>query len=312
MASSNLIALSNHIGILAVHRFIHVDGRHVILVPNEPAVFGIKPGGNRYPVYLRRCAVHRVMVLKLDALPSELEQHGRVGFGNKIGPHPIPDQHHDMFGIAGGKRERSGIQNQQQDRAQDYSAHNVSMTWMESPTWIFPGRMISASMPWRLFSINPRRPLQIASICPQGILASYRYRTASPIFICRPSSAMRSMAVVSIFARTAPGGMLCSPREDACEAICSRSMRLTWRRLGFPVVWLRRPKYRGSLRMPLPTTNSTDCTMERGAPERAGCKCNEATWPGRAGQGTGFMGCIIQSCPLYRKRLLRETAIKAA
>jgi hypothetical protein len=50
------------------------------------------------------------------------------------------------------------------------------------------------------------------------------------------------MPEVSMFERTTPGGMLSSPSTAACSEICSRSMTLNCRRLGWPVERLARAK----------------------------------------------------------------------
>src|ERR1043166_2872602 len=87
------------------------------------------------------------------------------------------------------------------------------------------------------------------------------------------------MPIVSMFDRTAPGGIDCSLSVTACSLICSRSIKLTCRLPGCPVRWLIAANLRGLPRIPLCATTSICSTARKGSPAFSGCKCNEATRP---------------------------------
>jgi len=96
------IALADGLQIIDPHRFQTIDGRAILLVRHHAARSRVNAGGQGGSIDLGRADKDRVMILKKHPLPGESIERGRVLLGNEIGPHAIPDHHHDLPGVGGG------------------------------------------------------------------------------------------------------------------------------------------------------------------------------------------------------------------
>src|SRR5439155_26440150 len=93
--------------------------RAVFLVGHDAAMGRISAGGNGRAVDFGGAREHRMMISKKNALSSQLMKRGRVLLRDEVGPHSVPDDHHDVLrltGAQGGGGEESVEENAKDNR----------------------------------------------------------------------------------------------------------------------------------------------------------------------------------------------------
>ena len=90
------VALAHRVEVLGMKGLERVNLGPEFLVAHHTVMRRVIAGGNRRAVHLRDAGINRVVILEPDAVMREFEQRRRIGFGDKIRPHPVPNHQHDM------------------------------------------------------------------------------------------------------------------------------------------------------------------------------------------------------------------------
>ena len=99
-----LVTLSHRGGIFARDRVPGIDLGTIFPISEQAAALRINSRCDGRAVYVRHARINGVMILKEDAFLRHFPKRRRVGRGNEIGPHPVPNDHHDVLRAARGAR----------------------------------------------------------------------------------------------------------------------------------------------------------------------------------------------------------------